>query len=96
MVHRDQTGCCFSAVGRSDLVIPMPTFFPLQADAFVKDKGLSDSLLLGCRVVLKERKVVLGLMSKCNTISSKMVRQVTEVMESGTGTLKQPALLNSQ
>lgn len=77
-------------------MIPMPTFFPLQADAFVKDKGLSDSLLLGCRVVLKERKVVLGLMSKCNTISSKMVRQVTEVMESGTGTLKQPALLNSQ
>ncbi|MEQ2179454.1 hypothetical protein GOODEAATRI_025070 [Goodea atripinnis] len=33
---------------------------------------------LGCKVVLKERKVILGLMSKCQTISSKMVKWVTE------------------
>ncbi|KAM9360072.1 SWI/SNF-related matrix-associated actin-dependent regulator of chromatin subfamily A containing DEAD/H box 1A [Symphorus nematophorus] len=65
-------------------------------DVFHKDNGLSEDLLLGCRVVLKERKVVQGLMSKCETISSKMVKQVTEVMEKGTGSMKQPNLLNSQ
>ncbi|KAL6114062.1 smarcad1 [Pungitius sinensis] len=88
-------GC---SVKKARKIVELRPFDSWQSlgDAFVKDKGLSDSLLLGCRVVLKERKVVLGLMSKCNTISSKMVRQVTEVMESGTGTMKQPALLNSQ
>jgi len=68
---------------------------PLQVERFVKANGLSDSLLLGCKVVLKERKVVQGLMSKCKTISSKMVKQVTEVMERGTGAMTQPVLLNS-
>uniref|UniRef100_A0A7N9APQ4 DNA helicase n=1 Tax=Mastacembelus armatus TaxID=205130 RepID=A0A7N9APQ4_9TELE len=63
---------------------------------FHKENGLSEDLMLGCRVVLKERKVVLGLMSKCETISSKMVKQVTEVMEKGTGAMKQPNILNSQ
>ncbi|XP_010780328.1 SWI/SNF-related matrix-associated actin-dependent regulator of chromatin subfamily A containing DEAD/H box 1A-like [Notothenia coriiceps] len=63
-------------------------------DFFTKDKGLSENLLMGCRVVLKERKVVLGLMSKCQTISSKMVKQVTTVMERGTAAMKQPKLLN--
>ncbi|KAE8292071.1 SWI/SNF-related matrix-associated actin-dependent regulator of chromatin subfamily A [Larimichthys crocea] len=65
-------------------------------EVFHKDNGLSEDLLSGCRVVLKERKVVLGLMSKCETISSKMVKQVTEVMEKGTGAMKQPRILNSQ
>ncbi|XP_018525166.1 SWI/SNF-related matrix-associated actin-dependent regulator of chromatin subfamily A containing DEAD/H box 1A [Lates calcarifer] len=65
-------------------------------EVFHKENGLSEDLLLGCRVVLKERKVVLGLMSKCETISSKMVKQVTEVMEKGTGAMKQPSVLNSQ
>ncbi len=71
-------------------------FFPLEVEVFHKENGLSEDLLLGCRVVLKERKVVLGLMSKCDTISSKMVKQVTEVMEKGTGAMKQPSILNSQ
>lgn len=66
------------------------------ADVFHKNNGLSEDLLLGCRVVLKERNVVLGLMSKCETISSKMVRQVTKVMEKGPGSMKQPSVLNSQ
>lgn len=68
----------------------------LQVEVFHKNNGLSDSLMLGCRVVLKERKVVLGLMSKCETISSKMVQQVTEVIEKGKCSTKQPKLLNSQ
>uniref|UniRef100_A0A672JBS4 DNA helicase n=1 Tax=Salarias fasciatus TaxID=181472 RepID=A0A672JBS4_SALFA len=48
---------------------------------FHKDNGLSEDLLIGCRVVLKERRVVLGLMSKCETISSKMVKQVTAIID---------------
>uniref|UniRef100_A0A3B4FVM4 DNA helicase n=1 Tax=Pundamilia nyererei TaxID=303518 RepID=A0A3B4FVM4_9CICH len=60
------------------------------------NNGLSEDLLVGCRVVLKERKVVLGLMCKCETISSKMVKQVTQVMEKGTRTMKQPTVLNTQ
>ncbi|KAM6931260.1 SWI/SNF-related matrix-associated actin-dependent regulator of chromatin subfamily A containing DEAD/H box 1A [Xenentodon cancila] len=65
-------------------------------DVFHKGNGLSEDLLAGCKVVLKERKVVQGLMSKCEIISSKMVKQVTAVMESGTGSMKQPTVLNSQ
>ncbi|XP_068166653.1 SWI/SNF-related matrix-associated actin-dependent regulator of chromatin subfamily A containing DEAD/H box 1A [Antennarius striatus] len=61
-----------------------------------KNNGLSYDLLLGCKVFLKERKVVEGLMSKCEKISFKMVKQVTEVMEKGTGAVEQPRILNSQ
>ncbi|XP_068617188.1 SWI/SNF-related matrix-associated actin-dependent regulator of chromatin subfamily A containing DEAD/H box 1A [Brachionichthys hirsutus] len=65
-------------------------------DVFHKNNGLSFDLMLGCKVVLKERKVVRGLMTKCEKISLKMVQQVTEVMEKGTGASKQPRILNSQ
>uniref|UniRef100_H3DJN5 DNA helicase n=1 Tax=Tetraodon nigroviridis TaxID=99883 RepID=H3DJN5_TETNG len=65
-------------------------------EVFHKDNGLSEDLLVGCKVVLRERKVVLGLMSKCESISSKMVKQVTMVMERGTASMKQPHVLNSQ
>ncbi|XP_041643744.1 SWI/SNF-related matrix-associated actin-dependent regulator of chromatin subfamily A containing DEAD/H box 1A isoform X2 [Cheilinus undulatus] len=65
-------------------------------DVFHKENGLSEDLLVGCRVVLRERKVVLGLMSKCETISSKMTQQVASVVDAGTGTMKQPDVLNSQ
>ena len=70
--------------------------FPPQVEVFHKENGLSENLLLGCRLVLRERKVVLGLMSKCETISSKMVKQVTAVMDKGTGAVRQPGILNSQ
>ncbi|KAM3610682.1 uncharacterized protein V6R79_007156 [Siganus canaliculatus] len=65
-------------------------------DVFHKENGLSEDLLLGCRVVLKERKVVLELMSKCERISKNMVKQVTKVIEKGTDAMKQPDVLNSQ
>ncbi|XP_077600807.1 SWI/SNF-related matrix-associated actin-dependent regulator of chromatin subfamily A containing DEAD/H box 1A-like [Stigmatopora nigra] len=61
-----------------------------------KENGLSEDLLMDCKTVLKERTIVRRLMSKCETISSKMVKQVTEVMKAGSGTMKQPSLLNSQ
>ncbi|KAF1389259.1 hypothetical protein PFLUV_G00071590 [Perca fluviatilis] len=88
-------GC---SVKKAQKIVELRPFDGWQSliDVFHKDNGLSDALLLGCRVVLKERQVVLGLMSKCNTISSKMFKQVTQVMERGTGSMKQPSLLNSQ
>ncbi|XP_040011692.1 SWI/SNF-related matrix-associated actin-dependent regulator of chromatin subfamily A containing DEAD/H box 1A [Xiphias gladius] len=88
-------GC---SVKKAQKIVELRPFQSWQSlvEVFHKDNGLSENLLLGCRLVLKERKVVLGLMSKCETISSKMVKQVTEVMEKGTGAMKQPSVLNSQ
>jgi len=88
-------GC---SVKKAQKIVELRPFDKWQrlVDALNKDYGLSEDLLLGCRVVLRERKVVLGLMSKCQTISSKMVKQVTVVMEKGTGAMKQPSILNSQ
>ncbi|KAJ8262723.1 hypothetical protein COCON_G00151800 [Conger conger] len=60
-----------------------------------KGNGLSMELVWGCRVVLKERAVVLGLMGKCETITRKMMRDVTRVIERGVGSMKQPSILNS-
>uniref|UniRef100_A0A3B4A944 SWI/SNF-related matrix-associated actin-dependent regulator of chromatin subfamily A containing DEAD/H box 1 n=1 Tax=Periophthalmus magnuspinnatus TaxID=409849 RepID=A0A3B4A944_9GOBI len=47
--------------------------------------GLSEDLLLSCKIVLKERKVVLGLMSKCETISSDLIKRVSQVMKTTNG-----------
>ncbi|CAB1319322.1 unnamed protein product, partial [Coregonus sp. 'balchen'] len=63
-------------------------------ELFDKEKGLSAELLLGCRVVLRERAVVQGLMSKCQTISGKMVKGVTQVIDKGMGSVTQPSILN--
>ena len=71
-------------------------FFPLQVEVFHKDTGLSDTLLSGCKVVLRERNVVRGLMSRCETISSKMTKQVTQVMKRDAGARRQPSILNQQ
>uniref|UniRef100_A0A7N6B4S2 DNA helicase n=1 Tax=Anabas testudineus TaxID=64144 RepID=A0A7N6B4S2_ANATE len=86
------SGC---SVKKAQKIVELRPFDSWQslAEVFHKDNGLSEDLLLGCRVVLKERKVVQGLMSKCETISSKMVKQVTELMEKGMGSMKQPSAL---
>uniref|UniRef100_A0A673YXS3 DNA helicase n=1 Tax=Salmo trutta TaxID=8032 RepID=A0A673YXS3_SALTR len=63
-------------------------------EVFHKENGLSAELLLGCRVVLRERAVVQGLMSKCQTISGKMVKGVTQVIDKGMGSMTQPSVLN--
>ncbi|XP_037634394.1 SWI/SNF-related matrix-associated actin-dependent regulator of chromatin subfamily A containing DEAD/H box 1A [Sebastes umbrosus] len=88
-------GCSFK---KAQKIVELRPFKSWQclSESLIKDYGLSENLLLGCRVVLKERKVVLGLMSKCDTISSKMFKRVTEVMERGAGSMEQPSLLNSQ
>ncbi|XP_062410702.1 SWI/SNF-related matrix-associated actin-dependent regulator of chromatin subfamily A containing DEAD/H box 1b isoform X2 [Sardina pilchardus] len=56
--------------------------------------GLSMELLAGCREVLREREVVQGLMGHCEEIAQKMSRDVTQVLESGTGSMEQPLVLN--
>ncbi|XP_071763311.1 SWI/SNF-related matrix-associated actin-dependent regulator of chromatin subfamily A containing DEAD/H box 1A [Centroberyx gerrardi] len=88
-------GC---SVKKAQKIVELRPFDGWQSliEVFHKENGLSEDLLLGCRVVLKERTVVLGLMSKCETIASKMVKQVTQVMDKGTGAMKQPSILNSQ
>uniref|UniRef100_A0A3Q3VW95 DNA helicase n=1 Tax=Mola mola TaxID=94237 RepID=A0A3Q3VW95_MOLML len=89
------SGC---SIKKAQRIVELRPFDSLQSlvEVLHKNNGLSEDLLLGCRVVLRERKVVLGLMSNCETISSKMVKQVTEVMQKGTGSMKQPCILNSQ
>uniref|UniRef100_A0A674BMV7 DNA helicase n=1 Tax=Salmo trutta TaxID=8032 RepID=A0A674BMV7_SALTR len=63
-------------------------------ELFHKEKGLSVELLLGCRVVLRERAVVQGLMSKCQNISGKMAKGVNQVIDKGMGSVTQPSILN--
>uniref|UniRef100_A0A6Q2YLE1 SWI/SNF-related, matrix-associated actin-dependent regulator of chromatin, subfamily a, containing DEAD/H box 1 n=1 Tax=Esox lucius TaxID=8010 RepID=A0A6Q2YLE1_ESOLU len=55
------------------------------------EKSLSVDLLVGCRVVLRERAVVQGLMSKCETISGKMMKEVTRVVDHGAVSMTQPS-----
>uniref|UniRef100_A0A6Q2Z9Q5 DNA helicase n=1 Tax=Esox lucius TaxID=8010 RepID=A0A6Q2Z9Q5_ESOLU len=59
------------------------------------EKSLSVDLLVGCRVVLRERAVVQGLMSKCETISGKMMKEVTRVVDHGAVSMTQPSVLNN-
>lgn len=88
------SGCSVKKAQKIDSLRPFDSWESL-VELIHKDNGLSENILSGSRVVLKERKVVLSLMSKCETISSKLIKQVTEVMESGTGATKKPKLLNS-
>ncbi|XP_034026378.1 SWI/SNF-related matrix-associated actin-dependent regulator of chromatin subfamily A containing DEAD/H box 1A isoform X2 [Thalassophryne amazonica] len=89
------SGC---SVKKAQKIVELRPFHTWQSlvDVFHKNNGLSDDLVLGCRVVLRERKVVKNLMSKCETISLRMVKQVTEVMEKGIDSMKAPSILNSQ
>ncbi|XP_063066399.1 SWI/SNF-related matrix-associated actin-dependent regulator of chromatin subfamily A containing DEAD/H box 1b isoform X2 [Engraulis encrasicolus] len=55
--------------------------------------GLSTELLARCKEVLREREVVKGLMDRCEEIAKKMSRDVTQVLQSGTGSTEQPRIL---
>ncbi|XP_039535458.1 SWI/SNF-related matrix-associated actin-dependent regulator of chromatin subfamily A containing DEAD/H box 1A isoform X1 [Pimephales promelas] len=65
-------------------------------EQFYKDNGLSIELVHGCKVVLKERQVVRDLMGRCEKIAQKMTKDVTQVIEAGMGSIKQPKVLNSK
>ncbi|XP_014016407.1 SWI/SNF-related matrix-associated actin-dependent regulator of chromatin subfamily A containing DEAD/H box 1A [Salmo salar] len=86
-------GCSLKKAQKIVELRPFAVWQDLE-EVFHKENGLSAELLLGCRVVLKERAVVQGLMSKCQTISGKMVKGVTQVIDKGMGSMTQPSVLN--
>ncbi|KAJ0019780.1 hypothetical protein NQD34_007349 [Periophthalmus magnuspinnatus] len=77
------SGCSLKKAQKITELRPFDSWDTLE-DLIHKGNGLSEDLLLSCKIVLKERKVVLGLMSKCETISSDLIKQVSQVMKSDT------------
>ncbi|XP_069711721.1 SWI/SNF-related matrix-associated actin-dependent regulator of chromatin subfamily A containing DEAD/H box 1 [Phaenicophaeus curvirostris] len=60
-----------------------------------KTIGLSEDIVWNCKILLKERDVVLKLMNKCEGISNKLTREVTRLTEGGCGwNIDQPTILN--
>ncbi|KFO86862.1 SWI/SNF-related matrix-associated actin-dependent regulator of chromatin subfamily A containing DEAD/H box 1, partial [Buceros rhinoceros silvestris] len=58
--------------------------------------GLSEDIVWNCKMLLKERDLVLKLMDKCEEISNKLAEEVTRITESrGNGwNIEQPSILN--
>ncbi|KAJ7402999.1 SWI/SNF-related matrix-associated actin-dependent regulator of chromatin subfamily A containing DEAD/H box 1 [Pitangus sulphuratus] len=58
--------------------------------------GLSEDIVWNCKILLKERDVVLKLMNKCEDISNKLTKQVTRITgDRGCGwNIEQPSILN--
>ncbi|NXI53506.1 SMRCD regulator, partial [Chloroceryle aenea] len=61
-----------------------------------KTTGLSEDIVWNCKILLKERDVVLKLMNKCEDISKKLTKQVTRITgDGGCGwNIEQPSILN--
>uniref|UniRef100_A0A8C4TLE9 DNA helicase n=1 Tax=Falco tinnunculus TaxID=100819 RepID=A0A8C4TLE9_FALTI len=61
-----------------------------------KTTGLSEDIVWNCKILLKERDVVLKLMNKCEDISNKLTKQVTKITEDGGcgWNIEQPSILN--
>ncbi|XP_034968172.1 SWI/SNF-related matrix-associated actin-dependent regulator of chromatin subfamily A containing DEAD/H box 1 isoform X1 [Zootoca vivipara] len=61
-----------------------------------KTNGLSEDIIWNCKILLRERAVVLQLMNKCEEISNKLTKQVTRITgDSGSGwNIDQPSILN--
>uniref|UniRef100_A0A8C5UFU6 DNA helicase n=1 Tax=Malurus cyaneus samueli TaxID=2593467 RepID=A0A8C5UFU6_9PASS len=61
-----------------------------------KTTGLSEDIVWNCKILLKERDVVLKLMNKCEDISNKLTKQVTRITgDGGYGwNIEQPSILN--
>uniref|UniRef100_A0A8C7CU34 SNF2 related chromatin remodeling ATPase with DExD box 1a n=1 Tax=Oncorhynchus kisutch TaxID=8019 RepID=A0A8C7CU34_ONCKI len=84
------TGCSVKKAKKIVELRPFAFWHKLK-EQFHKEKGLSVELLLGCRVVLRERAVVRGLMSKCQNISGKMVKGVSQVIDNEAPFVLEPA-----
>ncbi|XP_052317077.1 SWI/SNF-related matrix-associated actin-dependent regulator of chromatin subfamily A containing DEAD/H box 1A-like isoform X3 [Oncorhynchus keta] len=87
------TGCSLKKAKKIVELRPFAFWHKLK-EQFCKESGLSVELLLGCRVVLRERAVLRGLMSKCQNISGRMVKGVIQVIDNGMGSMTQPSILN--
>ncbi|XP_041340166.1 SWI/SNF-related matrix-associated actin-dependent regulator of chromatin subfamily A containing DEAD/H box 1 isoform X3 [Pyrgilauda ruficollis] len=61
-----------------------------------KTSGLSEDIVWNCKILLKERDVVLKLMNKCEDISNKLTKQVTSITRGGGcgWNIEQPSILN--
>ncbi|XP_067992869.1 SWI/SNF-related matrix-associated actin-dependent regulator of chromatin subfamily A containing DEAD/H box 1 isoform X1 [Melanerpes formicivorus] len=61
-----------------------------------KTAGLSEDIVWNCKILLKERDVVLRLMNKCEEISNKLTKQVTKITADGEceWNIEQPSILN--
>ncbi|XP_039920917.1 SWI/SNF-related matrix-associated actin-dependent regulator of chromatin subfamily A containing DEAD/H box 1 isoform X1 [Hirundo rustica] len=61
-----------------------------------KTSGLSEDIVWNCKILLKERDVVLKLMNKCEDISNKLTKQVTRITKDGEcgWNIEQPSILN--
>ncbi|KAJ8401611.1 hypothetical protein AAFF_G00379280 [Aldrovandia affinis] len=89
------SGCSVKKAQRIVELRPFGAWQDLK-EIFHKGNGLSMELVWGCRLVLKERDVVLGLMGKCETIACRMTEDVTRVIKRGAGSMNQPSILNSK
>lgn len=72
--------------------------FVLQFTKMTKTTGLSEDIVWNCKILLKERDVVLKLMNKCEDISNKLTKQVTKITEDGGcgWNIEQPSILNKR
>lgn len=70
----------------------------LQFTKMTKTTGLSEDIVWNCKILLKERDVVLKLMNKCEEISNKLTKQVTRITEDGGcgWNIEQPSTLNQR
>ncbi|XP_068088656.1 SWI/SNF-related matrix-associated actin-dependent regulator of chromatin subfamily A containing DEAD/H box 1 [Hyperolius riggenbachi] len=61
-----------------------------------KVNTLSIDVVWDCKILIKERQVVLKLMNKCEEISKKLVKQVTHITEDGESgwNVEQPSILS--
>uniref|UniRef100_A0A671LIZ9 DNA helicase n=2 Tax=Sinocyclocheilus anshuiensis TaxID=1608454 RepID=A0A671LIZ9_9TELE len=88
------SGCSIKKAQKIISLRPFNTWKDVK-EQFFKGNGLSIDLVHGCKVVLKERQVVRDLMGRCEKIAQKMTKDVTQVIEAGMGSIKQPKVLNS-
>ncbi|XP_048065637.1 SWI/SNF-related matrix-associated actin-dependent regulator of chromatin subfamily A containing DEAD/H box 1A isoform X1 [Megalobrama amblycephala] len=88
------SGCSIKKAQKIISLRPFNTWKDVK-EQFYKDNGLSIELVHGCKVVLKERQVVRDLMGRCEKIAQKMTKDVTQVIEAGMGSIKQPKVLSS-
>lgn len=70
----------------------------LQLRKMTETPGLSEDIVWNCKMLLKERDLVLKLMDKCEDISNKLAEEVTRITESrGNGwNIEQPSILNQR
>ncbi|NWH98423.1 SMRCD regulator, partial [Tichodroma muraria] len=77
-----------------EALVGLHSSFPIPS--LPRTSGLSEDIVWNCKILLKERDVVLKLMNKCEDISNKLTKQVTRITrDGGCGwNIEQPSILN--